>query len=255
MRFASLGSGSKGNGTLFETGDTTILVDCGFSLKQTEIRLQRLGKTIDEIDAILVTHEHGDHLGGVRRLAKRAGCPVWMTSGTAAEAERRHGLFDSVRVIGGFENFSIGAMEVTPFHVSHDAEEPIQFTFSNGRHRVGLLTDTGEVSSHIRMQLDGCDALLLECNYDPDLLSTGPYPYSLKQRVMGKLGHLSNQQAATLLDEIDTSSLQHLVVMHLSEQNNCAEKAVAAVSGALGCEKQWISVASQKDGLEWREIA
>jgi len=178
-----------------------------------------------------------------------------MTSGTAAEAERRHGLFDSVRVIGGDECFSIGAIEVTPFHVSHDAEEPVQFTFSDGASRVGLLTDTGEISPYIRRQLDGCDALMLECNYDPDMLDAGPYPYSLKKRVRGRFGHLSNQQAAALLGEIDVSALQHIAVMHLSEQNNCKERALSAVSDALGCEKKWVSMANQQDGLGWRDVA
>ncbi len=255
LRFASLGSGSKGNGTLFESGETTILVDCGFSLKQTEIRLQRLGRGLDEIDAILVTHEHSDHLGGVRRLAARSGVPVWMTAGTAREAERRHGLFDSIRMISGDDPFSIGGVEVNPFHVSHDAKEPVQFTFSNGRHRVGLLTDVGEVTPYIESQLDGCEALLLESNHDPDLLDRGPYPPFLKRRVAGRLGHLSNQQAAALLENLDTSSLQHLVVMHLSEQNNCVQQATAAISQALCCEQRWIEVASQQDGLDWREVA
>ena len=254
LRFASLGSGSRGNGTLFEVGDTTILVDCGFSLKQTEIRLQRLGRSLDEIDAILVTHEHGDHLGGVRRVAARSGVPVWMTEGTAREAERRHGLFDSIRIVGGDDRFSIEGIEINPFHVPHDASEPIQFTFSNGKRTVGLLTDTGEVTSNIERQLDGCDALLLECNHDPKMLDAGPYPASLKRRVAGRFGHLSNRQAAALLKDIDTSRLQHLAVMHMSDKNNCEELAIASVCAALGCEQKWISIAGQQSGLGWREI-
>lgn len=255
MRFASLGSGSKGNGTLIERGETTLLVDCGFSLKQTELRLQRLGKTVDELDAILVTHEHSDHLGGVRRLSHKVGIPVWMSNGTAREAERRDGLFDTVRIICGHEPFTIGEIEVTPYHVPHDAKEPLQFTFSNGKRRIGLLTDAGEVTPHIERQLDGCDALLLECNHDLELLARGPYPVSLKQRVCGRLGHLNNRQAGLLLEQIDTSNLQHLVVMHLSEQNNCRDRAVAVVAEALQCESDWVVVADQQEGFEWRAVA
>ncbi len=254
LRFASLGSGSRGNGTLFEMGGTTILVDCGFSLRQTEARLQRLGKSLQDIDAIVVTHEHGDHLGGVRRAASKGGIPVWMTAGTASEAERRHGLFDSVRIIGGHERFSIDGIEINPFHVLHDASEPVQFTFSNGGCTVGLLTDLGEVTPHIERQLGGCDALLLECNHDPELLAAGSYPIFLQKRVAGRLGHLSNRQAAVLLKKIDTSRLQHLAVMHMSEKNNREELAASSICGALGCEREWISIATQQDGLGWREI-
>ncbi|MBT7308783.1 MAG: MBL fold metallo-hydrolase, partial [Gammaproteobacteria bacterium] len=141
MRFASIGSGSKGNGTLVECGRTTLLVDCGFSLRQTELRLGRLGRRIEDIDAILVTHEHSDHLSGVRRLANRYGLPVWMSVGTAREAERRAGLLDTVRLICDQQRFSIGDIEINPYPVPHDATEPLQFTFSDGAHSVGLLTD------------------------------------------------------------------------------------------------------------------
>ncbi len=254
MRCASLGSGSKGNGTLIECGETTILVDCGFSMKQTRLRLERLGKTIEDLDAILVTHEHSDHLGGVRRLAHKAGIPVWMSNGTAREAERREGLFDMVRIVCGHEPFTIGELEVTPYHVPHDAKEPLQFTFSNGEKRIGLLTDVGEVTPHIERQLDGCHALLLECNHDRDLLAQGSYPPSLKQRVSGRLGHLNNHQAGQLLEQIDTSNLQHLVVMHLSQQNNCRDRAVAVVCDALQCEADWVVVADQQQGFEWRAV-
>ncbi len=255
MRFASLGSGSKGNGTLIECGETTLLVDCGFSLKQTRLRLERLGRTIEDLDGILVTHEHGDHLNGVRRLSHKAEIPVWMSSGTAREAERREGLFDTVRIVCGHQPFTIGEIEVTPYHVPHDAREPIQYTFSNGIQRIGLLTDVGEVTPHIERQLDGCDALLLECNHDPELLARGPYPHHLKQRVSSRLGHLNNGQAAALLGQIDTSRLQHLVVMHLSEQNNCPQRAVMAISEVLQCESDWVVIADQQEGFEWRSVA
>ncbi|HIJ22924.1 MAG: MBL fold metallo-hydrolase [Gammaproteobacteria bacterium] len=255
MRFASIGSGSKGNGTLVESGETTLLVDCGFSMKQARLRLDKLGRSLEDLDAILVTHEHSDHLSGVRRIAEKYDIPVWMSAGTAREAERRSGLFSTIRIICGHQRFSIGEIEVNPYHVPHDAVEPLQFTFSSGQHRVGLLTDVGEVTPHIEAQLNGCNALLLECNHDLELLGRGPYPLSLKQRVSGRLGHLNNQQAAALLEQIDTSQLQHLVVMHLSEQNNSREKALLAVCEALDCSQEWVGVADQQDGFTWREVA
>ncbi|HIJ35470.1 MAG TPA: MBL fold metallo-hydrolase, partial [Gammaproteobacteria bacterium] len=167
----------------------------------------------------------------------------------------RSGLFSTIRIICGHQRFSIGEIEVNPYHVPHDAVEPLQFTFSSGQHRVGLLTDVGEVTPHIEAQLNGCNALLLECNHDLELLGRGPYPLSLKQRVSGRLGHLNNQQAAALLEQIDTSQLQHLVVMHLSEQNNSREKALLAVCEALDCSQEWVGVADQQDGFTWREVA
>ncbi|MBT3198240.1 MAG: amidohydrolase family protein, partial [Gammaproteobacteria bacterium] len=183
------------------------------------------------------------------------GLPVWMSVGTAREAERRAGLLDTVRLICDQQRFSIGDIEINPYPVPHDATEPLQFTFSDGAHSVGLLTDAGEVTPHIESQLRRCDALLLECNHDLELLQSGPYPYALKRRVAGRLGHLNNRQAAELLERVDTTQLQHLVVMHLSERNNCKTKALAAVSDVLGCDPEWVTLADQQEGFGWREVA
>ncbi|MGA7799396.1 MAG: MBL fold metallo-hydrolase [Gammaproteobacteria bacterium] len=251
MRFASLGSGSRGNGTLVEAGATCVLVDCGFSVAEVDRRLQRLGRDPDALAAILVTHEHGDHISGVGRLARRYGIPVWMTAGTlAVYRDERAG----VEIFNGHQAFAIGDLQIHPFPVPHDAREPCQFVFSDGARRIGVLTDTGAPTDHIVRCLDGCDALLLECNHDSDMLADGHYPPALKARVGGRFGHLSNAQAAELMGRLDSRSLQHVAAAHLSEKNNTAQRARAALAAALDCETDWIAVADQEEGLGWREV-
>ena len=252
MRFASLGSGSKGNATLVEVGATRILVDCGFSCVETEKRLARLSLEPGDLSAILVTHEHGDHISGVARLSRRYQLPVWMTAGT--EAVHKGGEVAAWQCFNGHENFSIGELHIEPFPVPHDAREPCQFVFSDGERRLGLLTDVGSITSHIVQALLNLDAIILECNHDPDMLSNGPYPPVLKQRVGGPFGHLSNQQAAELLARIDTDHLQHLVIAHLSEKNNEPELPRALLSEVLGCRAEEILVADQPDGMSWLSL-
>lgn len=252
MRFASLGSGSRGNATLVVKGDTCLLVDCGFTIKETERRLERLGKKATDLTGILVTHEHGDHISGVGPLARRYKIPVWMTPGT--HSVQRCGELPQLELVNSHEAFAIDALEVRPFPVPHDAREPAQFVFTDGHRRLGLLTDTGSLTPHIVEQLDDCDALLLECNHDSEMLAESAYPYSLKQRVAGRLGHLSNDQAADLIVQRGDTNLQHLVAMHLSEQNNTEAKVRQVLSTALGCDETWIGIARQEEGLEWREI-
>lgn len=254
MRFALLGSGSRGNATLIEEGNTCLLVDCGFSVRETERRMGRLGIASERLSAILVTHEHHDHLSGVGALARKYKIPVWLTAGTRAGGHKRLGELPQCRQLNCHSDFEIGDLQLHPFPVPHDAREPCQFVFSNGDKRLGLLTDTGCSTTHIERQLDGCDALILESNHDPEMLATGPYPPALQARVGGGQGHLSNGQAAGILRAIDNRGLQHLVAAHLSEKNNTPELAVDALSTALGCEREWITLAGQEDGLDWREI-
>lgn len=251
MRFASLGSGSRGNATLVEQGSTLLLIDCGFSLRETERRLLRAGRDPAKISAVLVTHEHGDHISGVDLFARRYGAPVWLTAGTrtACSAE-----IAGSKVFNSHTPFTIGDLEITPFPVPHDAREPTQFVFSNGAHRLGLLTDAGALTPHIEQQLTACDALLLECNHDRTMLANGIYPPVLKARVGGDFGHLSNMQAAALLQRIDCSRLQHIVAAHLSDKNNTPQLAAAALATALDCSHDWIGIARQDEGLEWREL-
>lgn len=249
MKFASLGSGSRGNATIAEYGDTTILIDCGFSLKETTRRLEMLGHDAALIDAILVTHEHSDHIRGVGPLARKHKIPVWTSRGTASRAD--WGNIPEMHHIDVHHELVINDLFVQPFPVPHDAREPCQFVISNGDKRLGILTDTGSLTSHIEEQLSGCDALVLECNHDEAMLATGPYPPSLKDRVGGRFGHLSNRQSAELLEKLDTSRLQHIVAAHLSEENNSPDLAQWALSEVLGCEAGWVQVARQDNILDW----
>lgn len=252
MRFASLGSGSKGNATVVEAGATRVLVDCGFSCAEAEKRLARLSLSPADLDAILVTHEHSDHIAGVARLSRRHGLSVWMTAGT--EAEHRGGELAGYRCINSHSAFRIGALEVQPFPVPHDAREPCQFVFSDGRSRLGLLTDIGSATLHCLQALDNLDALILECNHDPGLLASGPYPPSLKQRVGGPYGHLSNQQAADIIKNINTDRLQHLVAAHISEKNNRPELALGCLADVVGESHFGILAADQPSGMPWIDI-
>ena len=253
MRFASLGSSSRGNGTLIAQGDTTLLVDCGFSAKEAEKRLQQMGHTAADLTAVVVTHEHADHISGVRVLARKYQLPVYATAGTAGcLADDVAGY---IHEFNCHEQFEIDDIEVSPFPVPHDAREPSQFVFGNGKVKVGLLTDVGSITPVIEQALSGCQALLLEAHHDLIMLDNGDYPDHLKYRVSGKMGHLNNVQSSSLLKKIDTSQLQHIMAMHLSEKNNHPDIVTTAFSEALNCQQDWIGMADQELGFTWREIA
>jgi len=254
MRFAYLGSGSQGNCLVVEAGDTRVLLDCGFTLRETVTRLERLGVHPGSLDGVVVTHEHADHVGGVGRLARKFGIPVWLTHGTLrGSGDALHGA--DLRFVEGYSSFSIDNLYVEPFPVPHDAGEPAQFVFGDGARRLGVLTDTGMATAHIQACLSGVDALALECNHDLDMLRTSAYPPSLQERISGRLGHLDNGAAAGLLASLDCSSLQHVVAVHLSQKNNTPGLARAALARVLGCTPHWVAVADQSAGLDWRQIA
>lgn len=252
LRFSSLGSGSKGNSTLIECGKTRILVDCGFSLAETERRLHRLDCPPESLDAVLVTHEHGDHANGVGRLSRRHKTPVWLTVGTYNVVKDKK--FSDTNFINVNSEFEIADLHVSPYPVPHDAREPCQFVFSDGDKRLGLLTDAGSITPHMVELLNKLDGLLLECNYDARMLATGSYPPKLKTRVGGNYGHMDNRQARELLQQVNLDNLQHLVGMHLSEKNNLPEHAYQALCDGLGCTSDWVTLATQEDGFDWREL-
>lgn len=253
MRFASLGSGSAGNALVAEADGTLVLLDCGFSLRETVRRLARLGLEPERISGILITHEHDDHLGGAFRLSARFRIPLHITHGTLTAA----GAIPSEAVIQAIDShcvFSIGNFEIHPYPVPHDAREPVQYVLGDGARRLGVLTDAGVGTAHIEAMLTRCDALVLECNHDRDMLMHGDYPESLKRRIGGRLGHLDNEASSRLLGRLDQSRLQHVIAAHLSEKNNRPDLAREALSTAMDCEKNWVGVADQADGFGWRQL-
>jgi phosphoribosyl 1,2-cyclic phosphodiesterase len=254
MRFASLGSGSEGNALVVEVGDTCILIDCGFRVRDTVARLGRLGLAPQSISAILVTHEHADHIGGVAGFAARYRVPVWLTFGTLEMAGERFARLPRVFGFDSHDMFAIGMIEVKPFPVPHDAREPVQFVVGDGVRRLGILTDIGTTTRYVEASLSGCDALVLECNHDLGMLEDGDYPWPLKQRIASRFGHLHNEAAAALLAALDTSRLKHIIAAHLSQQNNTPAKARAALAQSLNCAPDWIGIADQHDGFTWRDL-
>lgn len=257
MRFASLGSGSAGNALLVEVNRTKLMLDCGFSIKETESRLARLNISPDTLAGMVVTHEHDDHAGGVFKFAAKYQIPVWLTYGTFKMAERylpaQHQL--KLHVIDSHQYFHVDDIEVQPFPVPHDAREPMQCVFSDGKSRLGVLTDVGKTTPHMAKMLTKCDALVLECNHDAHMLQNGPYSAALKKRVGGDWGHLENQVSATFLSQLDNAKLKHLVAAHLSAKNNTAALAKAALAKVMNCSLDWIAVAEQQTGLDWRALS
>lgn len=253
LRFSSLGSGSRGNATLVEAGRTLVMIDCGFSVNETIARMARLGREPSDLSGILITHEHGDHIAGLARVARRFEIPVWLSAGT------RRGLPDAglpvATEIRPGERFAIGDLDIQSVAVVHDSREPAQYVLSDGARRVGVLTDVGCVTPEVEAAFSGLDALFLECNHDFGMLQDGPYSNKLKKRVGGRYGHLNNGQAADLVRAVDTSRLQHLVAAHISEKNNTPELARAALADAMACGVDWIVAAHQSRGLDWREVA
>ena len=256
LRFASLASGSKGNCLVAEASGTRVLIDCGLALRDTERRLARLGLEPGAIRAILVTHEHGDHASGAFDFAAAHGTEICMTHGTleALQAERGGFAAEKIRIVNSKDKFSVDGIEVAPFTVPHDAREPVQYVLSDGAARLGVLTDIGVSTPHVEQSLSGLDALVLECNYDRDLLWGGAYPRWLKERIGGPFGHLDNRDAGRLLGALGRSRLKHVIGAHLSQQNNRPALARAALAEALGCEADWVGLATQEQGFSWREI-
>ena len=254
LRFRSLASGSSGNATLIEGSDglhrTRVLVDCGLGLRQLIARLAVEGIGPADLDGIFITHEHGDHIGCAPMLVARYGVPLWTSAGTAQYAAFA-GLESARNLVRDGQVFAIGGLQLHPFTVPHDAREPLQLRCTDGDRVLGLMTDIGHVTGHALAALAGCHALVLESNHDPDLLAASGYPAFLQRRISGNLGHLANDAAAGIAQQLRHPGLRQVVAAHLSRQNNRPDLAQAALAQALGCSAQDIAVAHPQDGTDW----
>lgn len=254
IRFKSLGSGSSGNATVVQArgaaGLTHLLVDCGLGIRELDKRLGAAGMLAEQVDAIFITHEHGDHIGCARQLALRERIPVYMSEGTYAGIGQPD--FDGLlRIACDGVAVDLGDLQVRPFTVPHDAREPLQLTCTDGATRLGVVTDLGHVSAHVLQELAGCATLLLECNHDEEMLRGGSYPPFLKRRVGGAYGHLANSAAAALAQSLlAAGSLRRVLAAHLSEQNNTPDLARQALVDALGSAAE-IHIADGRTGSDW----
>jgi phosphoribosyl 1,2-cyclic phosphodiesterase len=258
MRFCSLGSGSAGNATLVEatSGSTTsrVLIDCGFSLRELQVRLARIGLTCDDLDAVFITHEHGDHIGCAVALARRHRLPLWMSRGTWRAIGQPELPPELLQFARDGQTIAVGDLQLLPYTVTHDAQEPLQLRLSDGARHLGVLTDVGSITPHLIASLQHCDALLLECNHDREMLANSSYPASLKLRIGGRLGHLANDTSAQILAACLHQGLKHLVAAHLSERNNSPALARAALASACGGVRDDIVVADPLLGFDWLDL-
>lgn len=229
LRLCALASGSKGNSIFIEGGDARILVDAGLTGKEIASRLNSIGIDPQSLDAILVTHGHRDHVSGVGVMARRYNLPVYTAYGTIKSSELMWGKIGNISEIEPGKTFSIKGMELYPFPTPHDAHQSVAFIFRAGEKKGGIATDLGFVTRLVRECLKNCHLLLVESNHEESMLIDGPYPWFLKQRVKGRMGHLSNTDCAELLEEIYHEELKHVVLGHLSEVNNDPQLAYNSV--------------------------
>ncbi len=229
-----LASGSKGNAIHISDGSTHILIDAGLSGVEIQRRMAAAGLAIEELSAIMVSHEHSDHVRGVGVLARRYDLPVYMTRGTATAASSQLGRIDRLHHFEIGRPFAVEDLAIHPFAVSHDAKDPAGFTVSRYGRKIGIATDLGIATGMVKQHLKACSLLVLEANHDPAMLKDGPYPWPLKQRIQSRNGHLSNQDSRDLLGELKHDGLCHVILAHLSETNNTPEKALQAVQEAIG---------------------
>ena len=261
LRYASLGSGSSGNALVIEArganSTTRLLLDCGFSVRETEKRLARLELNATDIDAILVTHEHDDHIGGVARFARKFGTPLYMSRGTYLSVlNHNHSCAQlNVQFCADKQPFHIKDIEIKPYTVPHDAREPLQFTFHSNQIQLGVLTDIGHITPSVVKALQGCHGLVLEYNYDAQMMAQSTkYPPSLKQRITGNYGHLDNNVAQQLLLQLIHDELHHVHAAHISTNNNDVAVVERLLQTALSPTQTPYTVACQNDGFDWFSV-
>lgn len=244
LAVCTLASGSKGNATYITDGETSILIDAGLSGIEIERRLASRDLSPESLDAIIVTHEHADHIRGVGILSRRYKLPVYINQETH-NASAQLGKLHKKRVFECGKTFHISNLTIHPFSLSHDAEDPAGFTIGRNGIKAAIATDLGIATSMVKQHLKGCELLILEANHDPKMLETGPYPWPLKQRISSRSGHLSNSSSKKLLEELQHDKLQHVILSHLSEINNTPQKAFDEVAKALTRCSPKLTVADQ----------
>jgi phosphoribosyl 1,2-cyclic phosphodiesterase len=242
VRLAVLASGSGGNAVVVESGGACVLVDCGISFRQLSSRMNALGMAPERIQAVLLTHEHDDHVKGLEVLLRHHRVPVLATAGTA---EAMTVVPPGVERIAAWREVRLGGLRVRPVPTSHDAREPVAFILEGDGRRVGLVTDTGTLTELLLESLSGCHTLLLECNHDRDLLRYGPYPWPLKQRIASRTGHLSNEKACAAIGRLAQSGLEVVVGMHLSQTNNRPDLVERELADVLAGSSVRVEVSSQ----------
>lgn len=255
MLFSVLGSGSRGNCVYVESGKTGFLIDAGFSGKETEKRLALIERDLSNIQAILLTHEHNDHIRGAGVISRKIKIPIYSNRDTFRRSAKRLGkLFGHHEFVTG-NSIEIDHLSIRSFRISHDTVDPVGFVVDDGASRLGCCTDTGKVSHLMINRLVNCNGLILEFNHNLDMLKNGPYPLPLQQRIRSNMGHLSNEDAAELLSDLATENLKAVVLAHLSEANNHSELAMKAVSsGVQGLQDALIVVATQGKPTELIQI-
>ncbi len=245
-----LASGSKGNAIFVSDGSTSILIDAGLSGIEIERRLRSKGLCPDDLDAILVSHEHADHIHGVGVLSRRFDLPVFISERTSKAASSHIGNIQDIVNFESGISFLINTLTIHPFSISHDAEDPVGFTINRDKTKIGIATDLGIATSMVKEHLKDCSLLILEANHDTDMLINGPYPWELKQRIKNRTGHLSNEESKNLLKDVQHDRLKHVILAHISETNNTPEKALNAVGPALINRNSRISAATQNESGE-----
>ena len=223
LLITSLNSGSNGNCYYIGNDEEAILIDAGISCKETEIRMKRLGLSMHKVKALFISHEHSDHIRGVCVMARKYSIPVYVTTGTLLNCKFNKIKTELIHELRSFETITVGSLQITGFPKVHDAAEPHSFIIASGDTKVGVFTDLGIVCEELIKHFKQCDAAFLEANYDEDMLHNGRYPYYLKRRISGGQGHLSNKQALDLFLEHKPAHMTHLLLSHLSKDNNSPE--------------------------------
>ncbi len=254
IRFALLGSGSSGNATLVITPTSKVLIDAGLSFKQLQMRAAALGEDLDGLSAVFVTHEHTDHVHGIGVLSRKLGTPIFMTEGTRTALPASVGDVSNIETFEAGDEVGINGLSVTSFSVSHDATDPVSYTIGHNGAKLGMAADLGHASQLVRSRLAHSQALVLESNYCPNMLTTGPYPPQVQQRIRGRQGHLSNSDMSELLGSLLHHALRLVVLVHVSAENNTHDLVRETAQRALGKSGVEVFVARQDQPTSLFEV-